>query len=189
MTSDAGLLRHDWYQTDQKVVINVLIKNVQNYTVDIQPKRVTLTADEHKCDFTLYHEVIPEKSTHRCSPVKVEITLAKTVGERWPTLIAPPDTAAKSGEADKIVKIFNHDWDSLEQQIKKEEEENKDNEGDALTNLFQKIYSGSTPEVRRAMNKSFSESGGTVLSTNWADIGDKTVEVKPPDGTEFKKWE
>lgn len=38
------------------------------------------------------------------------------------------------------------------------------------------------------MNKSFSESGGTVLSTNWKEIGEKTVDVKPPDGTEFKAW-
>lgn len=38
------------------------------------------------------------------------------------------------------------------------------------------------------MNKSFSESGGTVLSTNWQEVGEKKVDVKPPDGTEFKKW-
>lgn len=34
-----------------------------------------------------------------------------------------------------------------------------------------------------------SESGGTVLSTNWKEIGEKPVEVKPPDGMEFKKWD
>ena len=34
-----------------------------------------------------------------------------------------------------------------------------------------------------------SESGGTVLSTNWNEIGDKKTEVKPPDGMEYKKWE
>ena len=33
------------------------------------------------------------------------------------------------------------------------------------------------------------ESGGTVLSTNWKDVGAKTLEVKPPDGMEFKKWD
>ena len=42
---------------------------------------------------------------------------------------------------------------------------------------------------RRAMNKSFQESGGTVLSTNWSEVGKSQVEVKPPDGMEFKKWE
>lgn len=31
--------------------------------------------------------------------------------------------------------------------------------------------------MRRAMNKSFQESNGTVLSTSWADIGSKKTEV------------
>ena len=33
------------------------------------------------------------------------------------------------------------------------------------------------------------ESGGTVLSTNWEEVGTKKVEMKPPDGMEFKKYE
>ena len=33
------------------------------------------------------------------------------------------------------------------------------------------------------------ESGGTVLSTNWKEIGAKKTEVKPPDGTEYKKYD
>jgi hypothetical protein len=35
----------------------------------------------------------------------------------------------------------------------------------------------------------FQESGGTVLSTNWNDIGAKKTDVKPPDGMEYKKWD
>lgn len=33
------------------------------------------------------------------------------------------------------------------------------------------------------------ESGGTVLSTNWDEINKGKVDVKPPDGMEFKKYE
>lgn len=33
------------------------------------------------------------------------------------------------------------------------------------------------------------ESNGTVLSTNWKDVGQKKVEGTPPDGMELKKWE
>lgn len=33
------------------------------------------------------------------------------------------------------------------------------------------------------------ESGGTVLSTSWNEVAQKKVEVKPPDGVEWKKWE
>lgn len=32
------------------------------------------------------------------------------------------------------------------------------------------------------------ESGGTVLSTNWGDVGTRKVDVKPPDDAEFKKY-
>jgi suppressor of G2 allele of SKP1 len=38
------------------------------------------------------------------------------------------------------------------------------------------------------MNKSFMESGGTVLSTNWKEVGKEEVQIKPPDGCEYKKW-
>lgn len=33
------------------------------------------------------------------------------------------------------------------------------------------------------------ESGGTVLSTNWGEVGEKKVEMKPPDGMEWKKYD
>lgn len=39
------------------------------------------------------------------------------------------------------------------------------------------------------MNKSFQESGGTVLSTNWNEVSQEKVEVKAPDGMEWKKWD
>jgi len=39
------------------------------------------------------------------------------------------------------------------------------------------------------MMKSFQESNGTVLSTNWNEIGSKNTEIKPPDSMEYKKWD
>ena len=39
------------------------------------------------------------------------------------------------------------------------------------------------------MVKSFVQSGGTVLSTNWKDIGSKDVQPQPPKGMEAKKYE
>ena len=43
-------------------------------------------------------------------------------------------------------------------------------------------------EQRRAMIKSFTESGGTVLSTNWDDVGKGQVKGQPPPGQEMRKW-
>ena len=61
--------------------------------------------------------------------------------------------------------------------------------GDAVVNdFFQKLYADADGDTRRAMMKSFSESGGTTLSTNWDEVRKATVEVKPPEGSEWKKW-
>lgn len=67
-------------------------------------------------------------------------------------------------------------------------EENSDDEKD-VNAFFKKLYKGATPEQQRAMMKSFTESNGTSLSTNWDDVKDKTVATVPPDGVEAKKWD
>jgi suppressor of G2 allele of SKP1 len=38
------------------------------------------------------------------------------------------------------------------------------------------------------MLKSFQESGGTVLSTNWNEVGTGEVKGSPPAGLEMKNW-
>lgn len=67
-----------------------------------------------------------------------------------------------------------------------EEEEKNDNQ--SIDELLKDIYSKGSEETKRAINKSFQESNGTVLSTNWNEVGQSKVEVKPPEGCEFKKW-
>jgi suppressor of G2 allele of SKP1 len=57
-----------------------------------------------------------------------------------------------------------------------------------LNSFFQKLYGDADEDTKRAMMKSFSESGGTTLSTNWDEVKKGTVEVKPPAGSEWKKW-
>lgn len=53
--------------------------------------------------------------------------------------------------------------------------------GDAAINaLFQKIYANATEDTKRAMMKSFIESKGTVLSTNWDEVGEREIEPVPP---------
>jgi suppressor of G2 allele of SKP1 len=39
------------------------------------------------------------------------------------------------------------------------------------------------------MIKSFTESKGTVLSTNWGEVKNGRVDMKPPEGSEFKSFE
>ncbi|KAI9771537.1 MAG: hypothetical protein M1839_002780 [Geoglossum umbratile] len=63
-----------------------------------------------------------------------------------------------------------------------------DDEGDPVNSFFKKLYAGADPDTRRAMTKSYQESNGTALSTNWSEVGAKTVEVSPPEGMVAKKW-
>ena len=81
------------------------------------------------------------------------------------------------------------DWDALEAELAAEEAEEKPEGDAALNQLFQDIYGKADDDTRRAMNKSFQESGGTVLSTNWGEIGAKKTEVQPPTGMEAREYE
>ncbi|GAD91992.1 SGT1 and CS domain protein [Paecilomyces variotii No. 5] len=52
--------------------------------------------------------------------------------------------------------------------------------GDPVDSFFKKLYAGADPDTRRAMVKSYYESQGTALSTNWSEVGKGRVEPKPP---------
>ncbi len=102
-------------------------------------------------------------------------------------------TSSKSGPKD---------WDKLASDLSKrpkknakegEEDEMEDpgldeEEGDPTNNFFKMLYKGADPDTQRAMMKSYQESNGTALSTNWAEVGKGPVETSPPDGMEAKKW-
>lgn len=88
-------------------------------------------------------------------------------------------------------------WDTLKL------EEDEDSTGDAAAGgnasaakgseggidaFFQKLYADADDDTRRAMMKSYQESGGTSLSTNWSEVGKGKMETKPPEGMEARKW-
>uniref|UniRef100_A0A6M2DLT2 Putative suppressor of g2 allele of skp1 n=1 Tax=Xenopsylla cheopis TaxID=163159 RepID=A0A6M2DLT2_XENCH len=175
-------IKHDWYQTETHVIITILLKNVDEGKLRINygSTSLVLKYEEHEFNFQLLNGIIPTSCSHKVTPSKVEIKLAKAIGLRWDKL-----------EADAVLPQpvnptkANEKWEQIAREFKED-----DPQGEAALNaLFQKIYGESNEDVRRAMNKSFMESGGTVLSTNWNEVGKDKVEVRPPEGMEFKKWD
>ncbi|KAG6025379.1 hypothetical protein E4U19_003218 [Claviceps sp. Clav32 group G5] len=75
------------------------------------------------------------------------------------------------------------DWDRIA--AEEEPEEEYDN---GVDTFFKKIYGDGNDDQKRAMMKSFTESNGTTLSTDWKDVANRTVGVSPPAGVEAKKW-
>ena len=76
------------------------------------------------------------------------------------------------------------DDDELEKYNSSEDEAG----GDPVNGFFKKLFKNADPDTKRAMMKSYQESNGTALSTNWSEVGKGKVETTPPDGMEAKRW-
>ncbi|VDQ00697.1 unnamed protein product [Trichobilharzia regenti] len=155
---------------------------------------ITTSGDELLKTFRLSHPVVPEKSSYRVTAMKIEVQLRKATEVRWSYLESKNSVnnseTPKSQDVTKIVHSypssskFSHDWNKIEKEASEIEDEE-----DPLNKMFKNIYANASDETRKAMIKSFTESAGTVLSTNWNEVGAGKVEMKPPDGMEFKKYE
>jgi hypothetical protein len=87
---------------------------------------------------------------------------------------------AQNGANDAAFKPVDK-WSRLEFLEEMEEElETLDGGEDGLNKMFQDLYKDADDDQRRAMMKSFVESNGTVLSTDWTDVGKKFVEPQAP---------
>ncbi len=76
-----------------------------------------------------------------------------------------------------------------EEEEEVEEDDDDDVEGsDPVNGFFKKLYANADPDTRRAMMKSYQESNGTALSTNWKEVGKGKVETSPPEGMVAMKW-
>lgn len=71
--------------------------------------------------------------------------------------------------------IYRKDFDKIVATM----EEDKLEGDEALNKVFQDIFANGSDEQKKAMVKSFTESGGTVLSTNWSDVGSRQVFPSP----------
>ncbi|XP_013731008.1 protein SGT1 homolog A isoform X2 [Brassica napus] len=194
--------RHEYYQKPEEVVVTVFAKGIpkQNVNIDFGEQILSVVIDvpgeeAYHLQPRLFGKIVPKKCIYQVMSTKIEIRLAKAEIITWtslehgkgPAVLPKPDvsTVRPAYPSSKKVK----DWDKIEAEVKKQEKDEK-LEGDAALNkFFREIYSNADEDMRRAMSKSFVESNGTVLSTDWKEVGAKKIESTPPDGMELKKWE
>jgi suppressor of G2 allele of SKP1 len=86
-------LKHDWFQTDDYIVLNILFKKAlkENVAVDILEREVTATIKvdanrEQQLNLSLAKSCDPNKSSYEVLSTKIEIKLAKKTPGRWNTL-------------------------------------------------------------------------------------------------------
>ncbi|KAH7818627.1 putative suppressor of G2 allele of SKP1 [Monocercomonoides exilis] len=210
-------IRHDFYQTEDQLVLSLYVRNIKeggceckvsDDTIDIE---LTLP-DDSKQQLLIYPfgEVEPGKEKIAYKGVKVVITFQKRAMFLWPanereksepcvkraSEVGKIESNSDSKVEKKPKLIYPSskgkvDWDSLAKQVKEEEEKEKKELGgeEGLNELLKGIYANADDDTKRAMIKSYQQSGGTVLSTNWAEVGKGDVKPQPPKGMEERKWE
>ncbi|ODQ67263.1 SGS-domain-containing protein [Nadsonia fulvescens var. elongata DSM 6958] len=202
-------VRFDYYQNAQLMNVSLFIKNVPKDTAKItfSPTSVSLlyidsSGTEHGYLYEpLYDTIVPEESSYRIFGTKVELYLKKSHAHvTWNSLLAngsgpeiaqskrenvnePKPTSTFSNDSSKTTSRIVKDWDKINLS-----DDEDDQQGGDPTKLFQQIYKDADDDTKRAMMKSYIESNGTALSTNWSSVGKKRVEIDPPSEMQAKKW-
>ncbi|KAF9076262.1 SGS-domain-containing protein [Rhodocollybia butyracea] len=191
-------IRHEYYESDERTTVSIFDRGADPAKVSIkfEPRKVTYThGDKNLVLEPLKGQISPDACEYTVGKVKVELRLIKVAQGRWGGLIGDsPDPLANSASTSTPTPLRQKkNWDSLTTDIlaaekEKSMEEDPNVGGDSAVNpFFQKIFADADEDTKRAMMKSYSESGGTTLSTNWDEVKKGTVEVKPPEGQEWKK--
>lgn len=179
--------KYQWYQLPTEVCVDIYAKSLapEHYKVTFTPTSLSVVFDpplDHPSLTSLpphrrptqspvytltlprlFAEILPDASSHKLYPSKLSITMKKARPGQWGGLEAPPTPVPQPRPLPSPY-VTRRDWDRLPDP---DDEEKPEGEA-ALMALFRQIYANGTPETRMAMMKSFQESGGTVLSTNWA---------------------
>ncbi|KAJ3104024.1 Cochaperone protein [Phlyctochytrium planicorne] len=194
-------IRHEWFQNENFVTISVFIKQTkkEDVTIDYAARAISVTVklpggSDYMLELDpLAHAIVPGESKHSILGSKIEIKLKKEmVGVKWGTLEGEDSGILQTmvgPEGDKPVypssSKKNTNWDAVAKSVDEEKPEGEA----ALNALFQQIYKDANEDTRRAMMKSYVESNGTCLSTNWAEVGKGRVETTPPEGMIAKKFD
>ena len=190
--------RFDWYQTEQTVVITIFSegikeedveKNITENTLDLTIK--LQSGSEYVLDIELCGKIIPEKTTIKYYQKKIDIIMIKATKCKWNKLehtnesniniVEWADTSSvdKNQYPSSNPRSKGKNWDS----IGKDEIEEND-----FKSFLKNISLNGDPETRKAIEKSYLESGGTVIDCNWDKVGNEEIKPVIRDGVQLKKW-
>lgn len=197
-TSVKEKIKDDWYQSNDKVIITIYAKGVKESDVEFKADESsvlisfpTAAGSEYQFEINpLFSIIDPQASAFKVYSTKIEVSLKKKLAVKWPSLARAEEVNSSSAELLTTNKPLSYptsskkaiNWSSFDFQ---DEEEDYKSE----TDFFAQLYKNTDDDTRRAMMKSYVESNGTVLTTNWEEARAKKFETSPPEGMVAKKWD
>eukprot|EP01112_Ceratiomyxa_fruticulosa_P009119 TRINITY_DN2379_c0_g1_i4.p1 TRINITY_DN2379_c0_g1~~TRINITY_DN2379_c0_g1_i4.p1 ORF type:complete len:932 (-),score=227.25 TRINITY_DN2379_c0_g1_i4:192-2987(-) len=200
--SSASQIRHEWYQNNTHVFVSIFAKGVKKdqLNVDISEESLSvniklISGKEYVLDLELCDSVEVPQCTYEILSTKIEIKLKKTRQVKWDTLesTVPKEEKDKDGKKPNI-----RPWDAptetkpAQKNWEKIVTESAGTEGlddrDPQAKFWQDLFADASEEERRAIMKSYTESGGTVLNMNWGEVKKEKTKIYPPEGMEARSY-
>jgi suppressor of G2 allele of SKP1 len=196
-------MRFDWFDSSKSVEISIYIKKINSESIisDIQSNSINFKfkdSDNFEYDFKidqLFDNININESSYKVFGTKMTIILIKKNNCVWTDIknVGNNNNKSKNNNNNNNNNTNNENNNKINETSgstaypssstkkidwsKFEIEDENDEENDDPDGFFKKLYGDADENTKRAMMKSFIESNGTSLSTDWSDVGSR--EVKP----------